>query len=654
MAFCFALGRVVPALVLAMMLSACGGDGYGGGGQTTYSVAATVNGLKGTVVVQGSGVNDIQITTNGSVTLAAALANGVAYDFSVKALPTNPPQLCTLTNGSGVIRGNVSNVRIDCRDALDVTMTSPAPNANNVSTTQPLVLTFNLPLDQASLTPAQFHLGPITPPGNGNAVPFTLAITDNQVTLTPTSSLQPDVLYLFVMQRGAVRGIHGEELLFATFVLSFRTETRLADGAIRLRFDAQVQSASMPPVAGLAVDSQGNATAVWNQFGAQGQSNIWSSRYESATGWSTPVLIDPNDAHSAQSADVAVDSDGNALAVWRRFDGTCANIFSNRFVVGKGWGTPVLIEPDHCDAREPRVAVSAAGDAIAVWSRATAGSAHLWGNRFVPGSGWGTVERIDSDAGDARAAQPGIDRDGNAVVVWEQFDGTRQSIWANRYVVGTGWATPRVIEANDASDAQAPQLIVDAVGNALAVWQQADAAGEREKIWANIYRAGDDWGTAQGIGGGDAGDASHPHIAIRNGKGFAVWQQAVGARTAIVARRYANGSFSNAADAFTVVSDFATSASLPRVAVDSQGNAVVVWNQQNALPLTNEDVAFSAMASEFTPAAGWSAPRSIEAADEGSVLEILPLVVIGENDAAFAAWDHQNFAGTSIWAKRFH
>jgi hypothetical protein len=42
-----------------------------------------VSGLEGTVVLQGSGVNDIQVTSNDPLTLAASLAYGIAYAFSV-------------------------------------------------------------------------------------------------------------------------------------------------------------------------------------------------------------------------------------------------------------------------------------------------------------------------------------------------------------------------------------------------------------------------------------------------------------------------------------------------------------------------------------------------------------------------------------------
>ncbi len=47
---------------------------------------------------------------------------------------------------------------------------------------------------------------------------------------------------------------------------------------------------------------------------------------------------------------------------------------------------------------------------------------------------WGTAVLIETDnAGSAYSPQIAVDAGGNAWAVWEQSDGTRYSIWANRY-----------------------------------------------------------------------------------------------------------------------------------------------------------------------------------------------------------------------------
>src|SRR5690606_34914802 len=120
---------------------------------------------------------------------------------------------------------------------------------------------------------------------------------------------------------------------------------------------------------------------------------------------------------------------------------------------------------------------------------------NIWANRYVVGSGWGTATLIETDnTGPARNPQVAVDSAGNAIAVWQQSDGTRDSIWANRYVVGTGWETATLIETDDTGAAESPQVAVDATGNAIAVWQQSD--GSSSYIWASRYDIEEGWGTA--------------------------------------------------------------------------------------------------------------------------------------------------------------
>ncbi|MGC2165325.1 MAG: hypothetical protein WA632_04865, partial [Gallionella sp.] len=101
-------------------------------------------------------------------------------------------------------------------------------------------------------------------------------------------------------------------------------------------------------------------------------------------------------------------------------------------------------------------------------------------------TGWGAAELIETDDTDsALSPQIAFDSSGNALAVWQQRDGTRYNILANRYTAGSGWGTAKLIESDDTGDASDPQIAFDASGNALAVWQQYD--GTRYNILANRF-----------------------------------------------------------------------------------------------------------------------------------------------------------------------
>jgi hypothetical protein len=83
------------------------------GGATSYTIGGTVSGLSGTLVLQNNGADDLSLTNNGSFTFATRIADGEAYDVSVKNNPTG--QFCRIDNNAGAVAGgNVTNVAVTC------------------------------------------------------------------------------------------------------------------------------------------------------------------------------------------------------------------------------------------------------------------------------------------------------------------------------------------------------------------------------------------------------------------------------------------------------------------------------------------------------------------------------------------------------------
>jgi hypothetical protein len=287
----------------------------------------------------------------------------------------------------------------------------------------------------------------------------------------------------------------------------------------------------------VAVDSAGNAMASWYQNDGT-RFNARANRYVPGTGWGTAATIETENLGTAYPPSVAFDGPGNATAVWTQNDGTRNNLWSNRYVLGNGWGTAVPVESLTGDASSAAIAVDAAGYATAVWVHHTT-TYDVWANRYVPGTGWGTPVQIDSEAGEAVAPVVGIDSDGNVIAVWLQYEGIRYDVWSNRYVVGTGWGTAELIEMDDIHNlgASGQQVAVDPTGAAVAVWSVSD--GTRNNIWANRYIPGTGWGTPQLVEMESGGPASNPTIAVDVSGGVtAVWTMSDGTRTNIWANTF--------------------------------------------------------------------------------------------------------------------
>ncbi|MFH0775650.1 MAG: hypothetical protein V2A53_09230 [bacterium] len=198
--------------------------------------------------------------------------------------------------------------------------------------------------------------------------------------------------------------------------------------------------------------------------------------------WGQAIPIETENAGNASSPQVALDTAGNAIAVWHQSDGTRDNIWANRYSQSTGtWSTATVIGTNTGNAYFPQVALDTSGNGIAVWNQYDGTRDNIWANRYVSGTGWGSATPIETDnAGNAYYPQVALDTSGNGIAVWNQYDGTRDSIWANRYVSGTGWGSATLIEG-DTGNAEYPQVALDTSGNGIAVWYQYD--GTRYNIW---------------------------------------------------------------------------------------------------------------------------------------------------------------------------
>jgi hypothetical protein len=334
---------------------------------------------------------------------------------------------------------------------------------------------------------------------------------------------------------------------------------------------AQIESTGIDNSEGaqIVMDAHGNGLAVWRK--REVTIDIWANRYTAGVGWGTAQRIETDDAGNANNPQLAIDASGNALAVWAQDDGTRANIVANRYDAVTGWGTATLIEHDDtADASIPRIAFGANGDAVAVWAQSDGTRANVVSNRYTAGAGWGTATLVEADPGDVYDPDVAVDRNGNAVAVWAQFDGTHTNLVVNRTSAGV-WGAAAPI--TDTVNAFAPQVAIDRQGNAMAIWVQQDGAAY--DTWAARCTGGS-WGTPTLL----APNSSSPQVAFDpSGNALAVGYQDDGTRTNIWASRF--DAHAGWAPALLLESGDAGSALDPQVAIDANGNALAVWTQSD-------------------------------------------------------------------------
>ena len=195
----------------------------------------------------------------------------------------------------------------------------------------------------------------------------------------------------------------------------------------------------------IAVDSNGTALAIWYQFTLTGlnYSNVAvvaSSLPAGNTNWSPPVVISSLGKHNPAdlTARVAFDAAGNAIAIWSNvYNEDLFAIESAILPLAGNWGTVVQLDANDLYGYTADVAVNSYGDAVAVYMSFNGESSIvIWNTESningVTSNFWSVPVLISEGTQNAfpRVASALTGTTVNAVSVWINNDGTNNLIHA--------------------------------------------------------------------------------------------------------------------------------------------------------------------------------------------------------------------------------
>jgi hypothetical protein len=299
----------------------------------------------------------------------------------------------------------------------------------------------------------------------------------------------------------------------------------------------------------VAMDNNGNAIIVWQQDDGAGW-QVFKSEYGNGV-WTNPLSLTDHislDGYSAGSSQVAMDNNGNAIIVWGQSDGTNSQIFKSE-CRGGIWTNPSSIA-DHIslngqEAYSPQVAMDNNGNAIIVWDQYNGnGDWRIFKSEYREGV-WhnptNLADNISPNGSDADNPQVAMDNNGNAIIVWSSNDGTNYQIFKSECNSGI-WKNPANITDKinpDGLYAWYPQVAMDNNGNAVIVWRQYD--GIAPQIFKSEYRGGA-WTNPVDITdhiNPNGSSAGSPQVAMdNNGSAIIVWQQSDGANDQVFKSEY--------------------------------------------------------------------------------------------------------------------
>ena len=230
------------------------------------------------------------------------------------------------------------------------------------------------------------------------------------------------------------------------------------------------QDALYPQV---AVDGNSNAVFAWQRF--DGSNQRIQARVRSAAGILSATQTLSAAGQTAGSARVAVDPNGNAFFAWERSDGTVDRIQTRARSAAVTLSSTQTLSAAGKNANDPRVAVDRGGNAVLLWQRFDGILNRVQGRaRSAAGALSPTQTLGDTGTSIPLGAQIAVDPQGNAVVVWEHREGTAvccTRVEARvRLADGTLGSTQFLSPADQV--AREPAVAVDPNGNAFAVWNE--------------------------------------------------------------------------------------------------------------------------------------------------------------------------------------
>ena len=286
---------------------------------------------------------------------------------------------------------------------------------------------------------------------------------------------------------------------------------------------------------------------------------------------------------------IASDADGDAIAVFSRRGPKFWRAKARMISAGGVLGTPITLSAPGGDAFNAQIASDAQGDAVAVWERFDGENWRVQARAISRGGVLGPILNLSAAGEDALGPQVASDVDGDSVAVWERFDGTNWQVQA-RMISRTGALGPVLNLSVPGKDRYDAEVAIDGQGDAVAVWastlDREDPRASGQTIQArSISRTGALGSIVRLPAAGREDLAEGPEIASdADGDAVAVWTverlSTPDQDFAVQVRRIARtGALGPVTDLDTSVAE--SPLEQAQIASDADGDVIAVWHQQH-------------------------------------------------------------------------
>lgn len=216
------------------------------------------------------------------------------------------------------------------------------------------------------------------------------------------------------------------------------------------------------------IDSSGNVDAAWIEGGV-----VKSSHLPLNGNWSAPAIVSNSGASSLK---FVADPSGNATAIWLE-----AGVLKAATKPAGGNWSAIISLSGTGTASSPSLAIDTSGNAVAVWVQtSTLSVVSLQSSTKLFNGNWqASVDTISGSTNTPSSPYVYIGSGGNVFAVWHSLSGSNDLInSASKTIAGGNWSTPiNLFPAAATFHHNYPKVVVDAQGNANAVWFRFNQSG---------------------------------------------------------------------------------------------------------------------------------------------------------------------------------
>ena len=229
----------------------------------------------------------------------------------------------------------------------------------------------------------------------------------------------------------------------------------------------------------IKINNDGKAIVIWRDSSVQLKAfNYNESSWTPSPGTSSGTSITPNVSTINNDYALTMNNDGKAFAIFtlntnpdtirvNYFDGTNWDDTSSTTLLSNSAN-----ESTYCD-----IAMNDEGEAVAIWRENTGTYYHIFG-QYYDGSSWKTYsEQISLGSSNAYIPAVAIDSNGNAFAVYYQDGVIKYSYFNNGY---EEWETPASIPSSSlpltTSNVKPIRIVMNASGDAMVVWNKSSKA----------------------------------------------------------------------------------------------------------------------------------------------------------------------------------